>query len=303
VKAAIGAAFALALLGASAVAQDYRPPSDVPGESQSEDGALAIRIDRLEAALRRATGQIEELQNDNHKLAEQVRKFREDVEFRLSGKSGAADVPASAPTPQPTRPGRKADAFDPDANPNAPGAPKPIGSGAPSAPLTLPSHAAGETSPVKLLPSPPPVKQASDDPAPNFVPSGVPFNDAKEQFKAAVAAYHAGQYSDAESLFKAYLDANKGATNAPDAIFYIGETYMQRSRPREAAEQYLKVSTEYAKSPRAPESMVRLGLALKQLGNTEQACATFAEVGRRYPAASSTVKSSADRESAKLRCT
>ena len=73
---------------------------------------------------------------------------------------------------------------------------------------------------------------------------------------------------------------------APDAMFYIGETYMQRSRPREAAEQYLKVSTEYSKSPRAPEGMVRLGLSLAMLGNNEQACATFAEVGRRYPTAS-----------------
>ena len=36
-------------------------------------------------------------------------------------------------------------------------------------------------------------------------------------------------------------------------------TYFQRSRPREAAEQYLKVTTDYAKSQRAPESMVRLG--------------------------------------------
>ena len=285
-RAAFGAGLlALALSSAGASAQDYRPPSDIPADAQSEDGGLSVRVDRLEAALRRATGQIEDLQNDNRKLAEQVRKFREDVEFRLSGKGEAA--PAAAPSaPEPSRPLRKSDAFDPDANPAAPGAPKPIGASPPSAPLTLPSHAAADTSPLKPLPTPPPVKQAeTDDPAPNFVPSGVPFNDAREQYKAAVAAYHAGQYSDAESLFKAYLEANKGAANAADAIFYIGETYMQRSRPREAAEQYLKVSTEYAKSPRAPESMVRLGLALARLGNTEQACATFAEVGRRYPTA------------------
>ncbi len=285
-----------------AVAQDYRPPSDVPSDGQSEDGALSLRIDRLEASLRRATGQIEDLQNENRKLADQVRKFREDVEFRLSGKGEA--LPGAAPAAEPTRPQRKSDAFDPAAAPAAPGAPKPIGSSTASAPLTLSSHAA-ETSPLKPLPNAPAVvKQTkADDPAPNFVPSGVPFNDSREQFKAAVAAYHAGQYTDAESLFKAYLDANKGASNAPDAIFYIGETYMQRSRPREAAEQYLRVSTEYAKSPRAPESMVRLGLALARLGNTEQACATFAEVGRRYPTAPASVKRSADRESQTLRCT
>ena len=58
-------------------------------------------------------------------------------------------------------------------------------------------------------------------------------------------------------------------------MFYIGETYLQRSRPREAAEQYLKVTTDYAKSSRAPESMVRLGQTLAVLGNSEQACATL----------------------------
>lgn len=295
-----------ALLSQSAPAQDSnRPPSDVPEDSQSENGVLAIRIGRLEASLRRATGQIEELQNDNRKLGDQLRKFRDDVEFRLSGKSGEAPLPAPttvAAAPEPTRPARKADAFDPAANPNAPGVPKQIGTSAPSAPLTLSSHVADEPPALKPLPLPTPEKLAKADEEPTFVPSGVPFSDSKEQFKAALTAYKAGQYSDAEALFKAYLTANKGAANSADAIFYIGETYMQRGRPREAAEQYLKVSTEYAKSPRAPESMLRLGLALVKLGNNEQACATFVEVGKRYPTASATVKKSADREIASHRC-
>lgn len=279
------------------------------GDGQSESGALALRIGRLEESLRRATGEIEELQNANHKLSEELRRFREDVEFRLSGKSGAAALPAPsdiasapAPAPAPTRTARKGDAFDPDADPDAPGAPKKLGTTAASAPLNLSSHATEDPA-LKPLPSPLPERQAkADDPEPNFVPSGVPFNDAREQFKSAVAAYRAGQYADAEALFKAYIEANKGAANLPDAVFYIGETYMQRSRPREAAEQYLKVSTDFPKSARAPESMVRLGLALAKLGNNEQACATFAEVGRRFPTASAAVKRSADREIQAHRC-
>jgi tol-pal system protein YbgF len=304
---------AFGLSGGLAFAQDYnQPPADVPGggDAQSEAGALALRLNRVEEALRRATGQIEELQNANHKLSEELRRYREDVEFRLSGKAGAAPLPdagdvatAPAPAPAPTRSPRKGgDAFDPDADPDAVGAPKKLGATAPSAPLNLASHAPEDPA-LKPLPSPLPERQAkADDAEPNFVPSGVPFNDAKEQFKSAVAAYRAGQYADAESLFKAYIDANKGASNLPDAVFYIGETYMQRSRPREAAEQYLKVSTDFPKSARAPESMVRLGLALAKLGNNEQACATFAEVGRRFPTASAAVKRSADREIQAHRC-
>jgi tol-pal system protein YbgF len=293
--------------------QDWgRPPADVPDDSQQGDnsGALALRIDRLEAALRRATGQIEELQNDNRKLADKLKRFQDDVEFRLSGKTGAAALPApgpvvTAPEPAPTKLAKRDDAFDPDANPNAPGAPKPIGSTTPSAPLNLSSRAPDEPRPgLKPLPTPSleaALKPKEDEP-PTFVAGAVPFSDSKQQFDSAKAAYKAGQYADAEALFKAYLDANKGVANAADAVFYIGETYMQRSRPREAAEQYLKVSTEYPKSRIAPDAMVRLGLALAKLGNNEQACATFAEVGRRYPTARSEVKRAADREIQAHRC-
>ena len=87
---------AFGLSGGLAFAQDYnQPPADVPGggDAQSEAGALALRLNRVEEALRRATGQIEELQNANHKLSEELRRFREDVEFRLSGKAGAAPLP------------------------------------------------------------------------------------------------------------------------------------------------------------------------------------------------------------------
>ena len=116
--------------------------------------------------------------------------------------------------------------------------------------------------------------------------SGVAMLDApREQFNTALQAFQTGQYQQAEDGFKAFMAANSGHRLTPDAIFYIGETYFQRSRPREAAEQYLKVTTDYAKSSRAPESMVRLGQTLAALGNSEQACATFAEFGKRYPSA------------------
>ncbi len=299
----------MGLLGQIALAQDYnQPPADVQssGDPQSEAGALALRIDRLESALRRATGEIEDLQNQNRKLADDFKRFRDDVEYRLSGKTGAAPLPQpSAVAAEPARPRRKDDAFDPNTDPNAPGAPKEIGTTAPSPPLVLSSHQLADDPGLKPLPAPGlQQRQAKldDNGAPTFVPSGVPFSDAREQYRSAIAAYKAGQYADAEALLKAYIEANKGAANVPDALFYIGETYMQRARPREAAEQYLKVSTQYPRSSRAPESMVRLGLALAKLGNNDQACATFAEVAKRYPSAPSFVKRSADREIQAHRC-
>jgi tol-pal system protein YbgF len=256
----------------------------------------------LEAELRRANGQIEELQNQNRRLDDALKRFREDVEFRLGGAKPAPGAPASAPPaivandpPPPLKP-RKGDAFDPDANPDAPGAPRPFGTTPPSAPLGRPAGAPLVLGSTGLPPKP-------AEAPPTVISSGLDFTDApREQFGAAVAAYKAGQYADAEAQLKAFLAANASHRLVPDALFFLGESYLQRSRPREAAEQYLKLSTEYGKSARAPDGMMRLGQSLAMLGNAEQACATFAEVGKRYPTASSFVKKSVEREMQKDHC-
>ena len=284
------------------------PPADIPGGAPSDPGeaaGLVVRVNRLEEQLRQAYGQIEELQNAQRRLEALVQKFRQDVEFRLGDRSGgpppdsdvaeaplAPDQPAVAPRP------RRSDAFDPNADPNAPGAPRPLGTTPPSAPLVRETPAAG--APLELgkgPPSPPPTT------GPTVVGSGIAMLDQpREQFNVALQAFQAGQYPEAEVGFKAFLTANPAHRLTPDAIFYIGETYLQRSRPREAAEQYLKVTTDYSKSSRAPESMVRLGQTLAALGNSEQACATLTELGKRYPAASASVKKQAEHESAKDHC-
>ncbi len=243
----------------------------------------------------------------------QLQKFRQDVEYRFGDRSeGAppgpdvAEQPASPGEPAaPLRP-RRSDAFDPGADPNAPGAPRPLGTTQPSAPLvreTPPSAPAGQPLELGKAAAPETSRSAAPATGPTIVGSGVAMLDQpREQFNAALQALQAGQYPEAEAGFKAFLAANPSHRLTPDAIFYVGETYLQRSRPREAAEQYLKVTTDYSKSSRAPESMVRLGQTLAALGNAEQACATFTEFGKRYPSASASVKKLAEHESAKDHC-
>ena len=77
------------------VAQGLFPPAAVPegdepeGAGASDPSNYAIRIARLEDELRKAYGMIEELQNDNQRLEAELKRFREDVEFRLGGDEGA----------------------------------------------------------------------------------------------------------------------------------------------------------------------------------------------------------------------
>ena len=86
------------------------------------------------------------------------------------------------------------------------------------------------------------------------------------------------------------------------ATFWLGESYLQRNRNREAAEQFLKVSTDYARSPQAPEAMLKLGASLNALGAREQACATLAELERKFPSATPNVRQGVAREQKRARC-
>ena len=309
----MAAFFACLALAAPAQAQfnpfnRQAPPADIPGAADPNQAAeLVLRVNQLEQELRQANGRIEELENAEHRLESELQKFRQDVEFRFGDRSeGASRQPDVAEAPQspaepaaPAKP-RKSDAFDPDAEPNAPGAPRQLGTTPPSAPLVREAPAAPAGQPLELGKAPPGAPPAS---GPTIVGTGVAMLDQpRDQFNAALQAFQAGQYPEAEAGFKSFLAANPSHRLSADAIFYIGETYLQRSRPREAAEQFLKVTTDYSKSSRAPESMVRLGQTLAALGNNEQACATLTEFGKRYPSASASVKKLAEHESAKDHC-
>ena len=105
---------------------------------------MAVRLDRMEGALRQLTGTIEQLQYRNQQLEMQLKRMQDDTEYRfqqLGGKGGAApsqiaaahlvDRPAwrrcSAAAGRRSTPGRRSDVFDPAQHPNAPGAPRTLG--------------------------------------------------------------------------------------------------------------------------------------------------------------------------------
>jgi tol-pal system protein YbgF len=231
-----------------------------------------------------------------------------------------------------TRPrgARGDDAFDPTRDPGAPGAPRTLGgvtssADAPPRPGDAASSdaASSDDGPINLLSSPqrsanaagpqgnpastggvPPLRTAPTPAKTGFTPgAGVAAaQPPKEDIDTGIGYLKQKDYEDAERSFAAYIEKNPKSRRLSDAIYLLGETYALSGRQSEAAEQYLKISTHYSSSPRAPDAMLHLGYALVKLGAKEQACATFGEVQRKYPNASTAIKSSAERESKKLQC-
>jgi len=302
------------------VAQIYnRPGPDViddgtgAGGPGPDAGALSTRIDRLERDLRHKTGEIEELQHKVQALEEQLRLAHEGAAAGArppanGPMNGSSPSPMVIPAPTSTPPAggaRRGDAFDPSSAPAAPGAPKPLGTTAPSAPLDRPRAEAprepGQPLDISRALTGNGSGSASSAPAELATASIAPAGP-KDEYSDALVALRSGQYETAEKSLSAFLARNPKSRLASAATYNLGESFFLRGRHREAAEKYLEISTKYAQSAQAPEALLRLGQSLYALGAKEQACASFSEIGVKYPAASTRVKDAAQREIKKGQC-
>ena len=280
------------------------------------DDDVSVRIDRLEGALRQLTGQIEQLQYQNQQLQAQMQ--------RMQGGAPGAVQPQYQPA-QPGRPnqpaagtpGRRSDVFDPNQDPNAPGAPRTLGqtaSAGPSAPIMndAPVGAPGGRdagAPLDLSTMsgngaalPPPQggapAQANNTRLATLPPSAKP----KDEYDLAYGYVLHKDYGLAEQALNDFLRKYPDEPLVPEATYWLGESQYQQQRYSEAAKNFLAVLTKHERSEKAPDSLLRLGQSLAALNKKEAACATLAEVGRKYPKASATIKRSVVAEQKRVHC-
>lgn len=229
----------------------------------------------------------------------------------------AAD-PSAGPSPvRPVAPGRRGDAFDPAANPNAPGAPRTLGAlppGQPSAqpgPIMQEEGAPVETRGARAPGSPLDLSTLAQNPAgappqgsaPGPMASlGPAPQSPKDEFEVGYGYLQRKDFATAESSFREFVRRYPNDRLAPDAHFFLGESLFQRQRYQDAAEAFLTVTTKYETVAKAPDALLRLGQSLAALGQKEMSCASFAEIGRKYPRASLSVKQGVEREMKRVRC-
>ncbi len=91
------------------------------------------------------------------------------------------------------------------------------------------------------------------------------------------------QYAEAENGFKDFLAKYPDHNLAGNAQFKLGETYYAQQQYEEAAKSYLTGYKSFPKSRRAPDSMLKLGLAMNRMGQSEQGCAVLGSVGDEFP--------------------
>jgi tol-pal system protein YbgF len=220
--------------------------------------------------------------------------------------------------------GRRSDVFDPNENPNAPGAPRALGSPATVAPpdypasqppigapggrragapldLSTPGTAASLPNEDGLLPPPPPRNPNATGGA-QLASVAPPSATPRDEFDLAFGYVQRKDYALAEDSLRAFLKKHPSDTRVADAQYWLGESFYQRQRYRDAAESFLAVTTKFDRSPKAPEALLRLGQSLAAMGEKETACAAWGEIGRKYAGASANVKKNVTAEQKRVRC-
>lgn len=234
---------------------------------------------------------------------------------------GAAPSPPQSPTP-PARP-------TPPAGSAAPGATSPAAAGRPAVPPvegdlaarrgyvlgTIPREAIlgteptpGGTATAPARPGQPPA-QAAPAPAPQQAARTAPTGPAPGglgaagRWAAARELLQKGEWEAAEDALRRYVEDFPNDPNASTAAYWLGETFLVREDWQNAAATFARNYRTFGpEAPRAPDNLLKLGVALARLGDKEKACQTFAELDRRHPNASSAVRQALARERAAAGC-
>ena len=321
---------------------EYRRNGEGGQVAQADPGDLSVRLDRMESALRQVTGTLEQLQYRNQQLEMQLKRLQDNTDYRFQQLGGpGVPAPANAPAAAPPA-GRRGDVFDPSQRPNAPGAPRALGNetmlatppqtnagelspiGAPGgraagAPLDLnalsgnpappPAVVMNDTAPVQasqpaaqLPPAVSPPRNAATSASNTELATLPPSATPQDEYDMAYGYVLHKDYGLAEQAFRDFLRKYPNEQLVPDAQYWLGESLFQRQRYRDAAAAFLAVSTKYEQSGKAPDSLLRLSQSLAALNQREAACATLAEVGRKFPRASASVKRGVAQEQKRVHC-
>lgn len=273
-------------------------------QNRQDTAQLLVRIQELEAQIRTMTGQIEGLQFQLTQMQTLLERMVEDNEFRFQQlEGGAAGKPqATAPTDgatpsQPLSPDPSQTATAPAPSGDTAGPPMDFALEDSQDPLLgggIDQLGTLTEDQLTVAPSRP----LDLDQSGGLISAG----DAAAQYQAGYDALTRGDYAFAEEQFTQFLALFPNDAQAPDAVNWLGEALLQRGAYTDAAQVLADGYTRYRESRRAPDMMLKLGVALVGAEQAEVGCRTFATLRERYPELSAAFRQRLDAETAKAQC-
>lgn len=261
--------------------QPGQPATGAPGTPATTPGAdMLARMDALEGQIARLTAQVEE---DHNRL--------EKAEARIAAlEAGAKTEPAAIAT---TGAANQTNLAAMGATPTPAPAPKPAPTPSPTSakpasakPATGTSDASAKRlAAVRAIPKP-----KTEDPGDDEYSYGFRLFDAKF-------------YPESQQQLKLFLQKYPKHRRTSYARNLLGRAYLEDGNPREAAGWFLQNYKTEPNGERAPDSLLYLAEAMRQLDDRERACVAIDSFKTKYPAeAGGRLKAQYDATRARLTC-
>ena len=217
---------------------------------------LSQRLDALESEARRLRGDLEVLQQENESLRRQQRDLAADfdrriaaIESRMAAMAAAAAAAASPAAPAPA----------------AGAAALTVASGKSAQPAAAVDSATAVAPPTTAQ------------------PAAAPTESAEVVYGRAFDALKAAKYPEAITGMTDVLTRFPAHPLADNAQYWLGQAHYVTRDYAKAIEVFAAVGTRSPDSSKAPDALLKKGLAESELGRAEAARATLNEVIRRYP--------------------
>jgi tol-pal system protein YbgF len=208
---------------------------------------LLNQVTQLRSEVQALRAQLEELQQQNEQLKQSARNQYLDLDGRITQLEGRAAV-----TTAPTRP--------------AAAVPAPARTTT-ATPGTAPTAANGDRAPA-VYGDAGRIAQGADE---------------RGAYNAAFDVLKAGNYVESARLFQQFLDAYPAGSYAPNALYWLGESYYVTQNYALAQQQFQALLDRYPTHDKAPGALLKVGLSQYGLRQMDAAEATLTQVAQRYP--------------------
>jgi tol-pal system protein YbgF len=121
-------------------------------------------------------------------------------------------------------------------------------------------------------------------------------------YENAFADIRDAKYDSAETKFKQFMSLYANHSLAANAQYWLAETHYVRGDYRQSAKMFAQGYQDYPQGPKAPDSLLKLGLSLAKLGKKEDACLSFAQLKKQFPGEQTAVMSRANQEIKQIGC-
>jgi TolA-binding protein len=230
-------------------------PDNTPGErakAATPVADLTARVDALESQLQTLTGQTEQNAYQLRELEKQFTAYKAEMDRRFPAEAAAEATPASLPV----------------------------------VPTVKPTPAATTAAAPAKKPAATPAKAASPDAARLALVKKVEIpstgNEQQDAYDYGFRLWNAKLYPEAETQLKTVVTKWPKSNQASFAQNLLGRAYLDEGKPSLAAVAFYNNYKDRPSGPRAPHSLMYMGVALEKLGRKADACKAFRELDDVY---------------------